>query len=105
MQRIINEENDLDHDVEGDVVERQVVCVSREKELHAVNEMKTRKAFGFSIASMELIAARTVGNQVMTEICQKILDEFGIPAEWALSIVAQSSRGNVIFRTVAAIEM
>ena len=29
MERIINEENDWDHNVEGDAVEDPVVCVSR----------------------------------------------------------------------------
>ena len=30
MERIMNEENDWDHNVEGDAVEGSVVCVSRE---------------------------------------------------------------------------
>ena len=38
--------------------------------------------------SLELIAASGgVGIQVMAGICQKVLDGFGISAEWALSIV------------------
>ena len=31
--------------------------------------------------------------QVMAEICQNIPDGFGIPAEWALSIVAPIFKG------------
>ena len=31
MERIMNEENDRDHNVEGDEVEGPVVCVSREE--------------------------------------------------------------------------
>ena len=38
MERIMNEENDWDHNVEGDAVEGPVVCVSREEVLHALNE-------------------------------------------------------------------
>ena len=39
---------------------------------------------------LELIAASgRVGIQMMAEICQKVLDGCGMPAEWALSIVAQ----------------
>ena len=38
MGRIMNEENDLDRNVEGDVVEGPVVCVSREEVLQALNE-------------------------------------------------------------------
>ena len=37
--RIMNEENDWDHNVEGYAVEGQVVCVSREDVLLALNEM------------------------------------------------------------------
>ena len=39
MERIMNEENYWDHNVEGDAV-GPVICVSREEEvLHALNEM------------------------------------------------------------------
>ena len=39
MERIMNEENDWHHNVEGDTVEGPVVCVSREEEmLQALNE-------------------------------------------------------------------
>ena len=38
MERIMNDENDCDHSVEGDVVEGPVVCVSIEEVLQALNE-------------------------------------------------------------------
>ena len=38
MERIMNEDNDWDHNVEGDAVEGPVVCVSREEVLQALNE-------------------------------------------------------------------
>ena len=57
MERIMNEENDWDHNMEGDAVEGPVVCVSREEALQASNEMKTGKAPGPSEVSLELIAA------------------------------------------------
>ena len=37
MERIMNEENHWDHNVEGDAVESQVVCVNREEVLQALN--------------------------------------------------------------------
>ena len=43
MERIMNEESDWDHNVEGDTVEGPVVCVSREEVLQALNETKTLK--------------------------------------------------------------
>ena len=46
MKRIMDEENDWDHNVEGDAVEGPVVCVSREEVLQAIDEIKTGKAPG-----------------------------------------------------------
>ena len=71
MKRIMNEENDWYHNVEGDAVEGLVVCVSREEVLQAINEMKTGKAPGPSEVSLEMtIASGGVEIQVMAEICQ-----------------------------------
>ena len=33
MERIMNEENDWDHNIDGDAVESPVLCVSREEDL------------------------------------------------------------------------
>ena len=80
--------------VEGDAVEGPEVWVSREKMLLTLNEMKTGKAPGPSEVSLQLIAASGgVGIQVMSEICQKVLDGFGVPDEWALSIVVPIFKG------------
>ena len=57
MERIMNEDSDWDHNVEGDAVEGPVVCVSREEMLQALNEMKTGKFHGPSVVSLELIVA------------------------------------------------
>ena len=38
VERILDEENDWDHNVEGDAVEGPVVCVSGEELLQALNE-------------------------------------------------------------------
>ena len=81
MDRIMNEENDWDRNVEGDAV----VCVSREAVFQSLNEMKTGKAPGSSEVSLEMITASGgVEIQVMAEICLKILDGFGMPAELAM---------------------
>ena len=56
--------------------------------------MKTGKVPGSSEVSLELIAAiGGVGIQVMAEICQRVLDGFGMPAEWALRIVVPIFKG------------
>ena len=46
MERIKNEENYWDHNVEGDAVEGPVVCVSREEVLHALHKIKTANSPG-----------------------------------------------------------
>ena len=72
--------------------------------LQALIEMKTEKAPGSSEISLQLIAASGgVGNQVMAQICHKVLDGFGIPAELALSIVIPILK--VTSTTVATIEL
>ena len=89
----MNEENDWDR-VEGDAVDGPIVCVSREDVLQALNEMKTGKGPGPSEVSLELIAAsRGVRNQVMAEICQKVINGFGMPVEWVLCIVVSIFKG------------
>ena len=56
MERIMNEENDWDHDMNGDAVEGPVVCVCSEEVLQALNYMKAGKGTGPSEVSLELIA-------------------------------------------------
>ena len=43
MDKILIEEIDWDHNVEGDAVEVLVVCVGREEVLQTLNEMKAPK--------------------------------------------------------------
>ena len=63
--------------------------------LQTFNEIKTGKHPGPSEVSLELIAASGgLGIQVMTDVCQKFLDGFGMPAEWALRIVFPIFKGN-----------
>ena len=65
-------ENELDRDVEGNIVERPVVCESRLQLVQALTEVKTGNASGASEVSLELIAASVgVGIYVLSEICQR----------------------------------
>ena len=94
----MHEKNDWDHNVEGDAVDGPVVCVSREEVIQSLNKMKTGKAPGPSEVWLELIAAsRGVGIQVMAEKCQIVLNGFGMPVEWVLSIVVSTfkRKGNI----------
>ena len=90
----MNGENDLDHSVEGDALHVSVVCVGREEVLQIINEIKTGKVPGPAYPSLELIASTgRVGIQLMAEICQRVLDGFGMLVELALSIVAPIIKG------------
>ena len=94
MERIMKEEDDWDCNVKGDALEGPVICVSREKVLQALNAMKTGKAPESSEVSLELIAASGgVGIQLMAEICQQVFGGFGMPAEWAVSIMVPIFKG------------
>ena len=99
MERILDEENDCDHNVEGDSVEGPVVCVSREEVLQALNEMQTGKALARSDVPLEqVVASGVIGIQMMAELCQSPCSIWnaslnGLQAQWL-----QSSRGRVIPR-------
>ena len=52
--------------MEGDAVERQLDCVSRDEVVHQSIKMKIGKAHGPSYVSLEFIgASREIGHQVM----------------------------------------
>ena len=68
--------------------------------------MKSGIAPGLSDILLELIvASREVGIQVMAEICQRVIDGFGMLVEWALSIVVPIFYGKGDIRNCAAIEL
>ena len=56
IERIMNEENDWDHNVDGDAVEGSLVCVGRGQVLLALSHMTTVKAPGPSEILLELIS-------------------------------------------------
>ena len=53
MERIMNEENDWDHNVEGDAAECPVVCVGREEVLQALNEIRKKPWTFMSISRVD----------------------------------------------------
>ena len=82
----MNEENDWHRNMEIDAVEGPVVCVCRVEMLQAL--VKTGITPGPSEVSIELIAAsRGVRVRVISEICQKVLDGFGMYCIYCMNIV------------------
>ena len=57
MERIMNEENEWDQNVEADLVEGPVERVSREEVVKALGKMKAGKAAGPSEVNVEMMAA------------------------------------------------
>ena len=93
-ERIMNEENEWDQNVEADLVEGPVERVSWEEVVKAIREMKVGKAAGPLEVSVEMIAAsREIGIVVMVELCQGGLDGRGMPDELALSVVVPIFKG------------
>ena len=82
-ERIMNEENDCDHNVVGDAVEGSVDWVGREGVVQVLNEMKTGKAHGPLDTSLELIAA----SREVPKTCHRVLSRFVLLVDWALSMV------------------
>ena len=106
MERMVNEESDWDGNVEGDPVEGQLYCISRDKVVQTLNKMKTGQASGPLDLSLDLIAtSREVGIQVMLELCQGVLDRLGMPAEYVLYIVVHSSSVRVTSGTAVTTDL
>ena len=71
-----------------------------------IAEVKTEKNLGFSDISLELIdASGEVGIQMMAELCQRVLDDFGMSAALALSMVALIFKGRVISGYAVVMEL
>ena len=84
----MNRKNDCYYNAEGDAAKCPVVCISRDKVIQVLNEMKIGKALRPSDASLELIAAsRGVEIQMTVESCHSVLDGLKMPSECTFSIV------------------
>lgn len=103
MEKIMNEENEWDQEVEADLVEGPVERVSREEVVRAIREMSTGKAAGPSEVSVEMIiASGEIGIGVMMELCQRVLDGRGMPEEWEVSVVVPIFKGKGDARSCGA---
>ena len=88
MKKIMNEENEWDHIVETDVVERPVKKVACNEIMKAMQKMKLGNTIGPSELSVEMIVASgKIKVKVMMELCQCVLDGRGMPDEWKTSVI------------------
>ena len=84
----MNEKNAWDHKVDAAMIEGLVEKLSRKKVREAIRKMKQGKAAVLSEITMEMIAAGgRIAEEVMLQLCQRVLDGKGILDEWKTSIV------------------
>ena len=86
MAKLMNEENEWDRAVECDPIQGPK-CQLTEKEFEeALKKCSTGKAAGPSGVAIEMIkASGDLGIRWMTELCNTILQEGHIPADWTRS--------------------
>ena len=94
MDRIMSKENAWDHKVDAPMVTGPVEKVSREEVREAIRKMKQGKAAGLSEVTTEMIVAGgRIAEEVILQLCQRVLDGKGIPDEWKTSVVVPIFKG------------
>ena len=81
------------------MVEGPVEKVSRKEVREAIRKMKQGKAAGLSEVTTEMIVAGgRIAEEVIFQLCQRILDGKGIPDEWKTSVLVPifMGKGDVI---------
>ena len=93
MEKIMNEENAWDNKMDAAMVEGPVEKVSC-KMKEAIRKMKQGKAAGLSEVTTEMIVAGgRIAEEVMLQLCQRVLDRKGIANEWKTSVVVPIFKG------------
>ena len=94
MERIMNDENAWDHKMDAAMVKRPVEKASRKEVREAIRKMKQRKAAGLSeVTTKMIVAGGKIAEEVMLQLCQRVLDGKGIPDEWKTSVVVPIFKG------------
>ena len=81
------------------MVERPVEKVSCKEVREAIRKIKQGKAARLSEITTEMIVAGgRIAEEVMLQLCQRVLDGKGIPDEWKTSVVVSifKEKGDVI---------
>ena len=85
--------------METDVVEGPVEKVARNEIVEAMQKIKSGKATGTSEVKLEMIVASgKIEVKVMMELCQRVLNGRGMPAEWKTSVIVSifKEKGDVM---------
>ena len=90
----MNEENAWDHKVDAAMVEEAVEKGSCKEVREAIRKMKQVKAAGLSEVTTDMIVAGgRIAEEVMLQLCQRVLDGKGIPNERKTSVVVPIFKG------------
>ena len=88
MEKIMNEENARDHKVDAVVVEGPEEKVFCKEVRAAVGKIKQGRVAGLFKGTTEMIAAGgRISEELMLQLCQRVLDGKGIPDEWKTNVV------------------
>ena len=94
MEKLLNEENEWDSNVECNVKEGPSCTIGRDEVVKALKQMRDGKAPGLSGVASELMkAAGDVGIEWLTDLCDKIIQERKIPEDWKKSVIVPVYKG------------
>ena len=94
MEKLLNEENEWDGNVEAENIEGPIREISYEEVEKAVRKMKLGKAAGPSgVMADHLKAGGEVVIEQLTDICNQIMIEGGIPDDWRRSTMTTLYKG------------
>ena len=80
--------NDWDRMINADVVLGLIQRINRVEIINAIKKMKLEKVAGPSEVNTETVAASgKIGVEFMMKLCQRVLNEKGIPDKWKTSVV------------------
>ena len=94
MEKVMNEENEWDGEVEADIAQGPLEKVTEGEVMRAIKAMKLRKAAGVSeVVTEHVVASGKIGVEVLTEICNRLLAGEGMPDEWRDSVLVPLYKG------------
>ena len=105
MEKLMNEENEWDHNILAWVKEGPVDCFRMAKVRAALKKMKMHKAPGLSGLVAEMIQAiGDIGTQWILDLCNGIVKEGSIPEDWNQVWFCQSTKAKATLWSVDRIE-
>ena len=94
MEKIMNEEYSWDENVEANCVYGPVMRIAEIEVWNAMKDMKMGKAAGMTgITAEHFLASGAIGVQVVTELCNRVLDGGKMPTDWNESVLIPIYKG------------